>query len=132
MAFTEAQRVSLRTFLGYPDTFTGQDTSLEAAFDVVGTRPATQAAVEDLLARLARIESSLDEAVDNAGLKRAEDIAWYPDGAEFDSKCDAGRRHCARLSVIFNVPIMNDAFGQVGYSSEDQPHTASGGLFGMG
>src|SRR5688572_30254535 len=106
MAFTEAQKVKIRLYLGYPDTFQQNNTRLESAITVVGSRADTQTEVEGILASLATLETSLASSLSSAGLKRAEDVEWYQSGsgsAVIDQKRSEGRRYCNRLSTLFGV-----------------------------
>lgn len=121
MAFTEAQKVKIRFYLGFPDTFQQNNTRLESAFDVIGGRPDVQAFVETILASLATVETSVASSLSSAGLKRAEDIEWYQSGsgsAAISQKLSEGRRYCARLSIVFGVPLVGDAFGTRGFEGD--------------
>lgn len=121
MAFTEAQKVKLRQYLGYPDVYRDANPRLESAFSVIGERPDTQAAVEVILTSLAAVELSITAALSTAGLKRAEDIEWYQAGAagsQIEGRRSEGRAHCSRLSIMFGVPILCDAFGRSGYQGD--------------
>lgn len=122
MAFTEAQKVKLRVYLGYPDTYQQANTRLESAIDVIGGRAATQTEVESVLASLAAVETSLASSLSSAGLKRAEDVEWYEGSsgsAAIDQKRSEGRRYCSRLSIIFGVPLAGDYFGSRGYEGDN-------------
>jgi len=121
MAFTEAQRSQIRLALGYPDLFLDVNCRLESAMDVVGERAAAKAQVDAILTSLTAVSTSLSSSLSSAGLKRAEDIEWYPDGsgsAAIGQKRAEGRRFCAQLSIIFGVPIMGDMFGSAGYTGD--------------
>lgn len=121
MAFTEAQKHSIRFALGYPDVFLDANSRLESAMEVVGSRPTQQAAVEAILANLDAVSTSLVESVDFAGLKRAEDIEWFQSGSGssvITQKRSEGRRYCGQLSIIFGVPIAADIFSAGGYQGD--------------
>lgn len=119
MAFTEAQKVKLRLYLGYPDTFQQNNTRLESAFTVIGGRAATQTEVESVLASLANIETTIVSSLTSAGLKSVGRgaVEWYQN-AEIKAKRNEGRAYCGRLSIIFGVPLAGDAFGTDGYRGD--------------
>ncbi len=119
MAFSEAQRVKIRKYLGFPDTFQQNNTRLESAMNVIGSRPDTQAAVEAVLTDLATAETQVAASFTTAGLKRAEDVEWYEGGTEIRSKLGLGRMHAARLSIIMGVPLVGDYFGTSGYQGDN-------------
>jgi len=122
MAFTAAQQVQIRKYLGYPQVFRYRNSRLEDAITVVGADVDSSAEVVSILASIAGVETGLTSALENAGLKRAEDIEWYQSSAsgssEVDTKRAEGRRFCARLSQLFGVPLLNDAFGTAGYEDD--------------
>lgn len=133
MAFTAAQEVKIREYLGVPDLFRYRDSRLEDAIKIVGSHPESQAAVEAILAKIAGVEESLQSALATAGMKRAEDVEWYR-AEEIESKRTEGRRHCARLSQFLGVPILSDAFGTQGYVDDEWMGVENqyGGLMSLG
>lgn len=150
MAFTNAQKVQIRKWLGYPSIFRYKDVRLESAIEVVGDDPDAQAEVEAVLARLATgddsVESQLDDALGTAGLKRAEDVEWYQAGSETSAGANGataqqaalehgGRILCSRLSQLFGVPLYGDAYGTKGYPGDQftgKAHQYGGGVIRMG
>lgn len=125
MAFTEAQRVKLRAYLGYPDVYRQYNPRLESAFDVIGGRPDTQASIEALLTAIAAVDTTLTNLLALAGLKRAEEVEWYQamsgngNSAPMEAACRQGRRLIGRLSTAFGVPVMGDYFGSGGYQGDN-------------
>ncbi len=112
MAFSEAQRVQLRKWLGYASAHRQINTWLESAFDLVGGYPDSQTEVESILAKLALVDPKVDASMTTAGLKmvgrgKAE---WFPNGAVMTSVGNVGRLYCQRLATIFGVEIGDDAF----------------------
>ena len=81
-----------------------------------------QAIVDALLVSIGAVSVELADSISFAGLKRAEDVEWYPNGkggsAVIDQKRAAGRQLCAQLSIIFGVPIIADMFGEFGYTGD--------------
>lgn len=121
MAFTEAQRVKLRSFLGWPDVHQQYNPYLEGTFTTIGARPDTQARVESVITAIEAVETKLKAvAISFAGLKRAEDIEWYPSGqagGQIDVLRSEGRRLVGQLSTIFGVEIKSDYFGAGGMNT---------------
>lgn len=150
MAFTNAQKVQIRKWLGYPTLFRLEDVRLESAITVVGNDPDAQAEAEVILAKLntgaTSVETQLEDALGTAGLKRAEDIEWYQPGAGSSAASSGataqqaslehqGRILCSRLSQLFGVPLYGDAYGTRGYPGDEftgKAHQYGGGVFRMG
>lgn len=114
MAFSAAQKVQLRKWLGYPaldrDTFS----HVESTFDTIGADAATQTEVEAILAQLVTIDGQQTSATATAGMKRAEEIEWYDGQARMGGIASRGRVLVQRLATIFNVrddPARSDPFG---------------------
>lgn len=111
MAFTSAQRTQIRKWLCYPQVDRDTYSHLESTLTTVGADPDAQTEVEAILAKLAAIDPKIDASMTTAGLKRAEDIEWYEGASVASSVAHVGRMYCHRLSVIFNIELGGDAFG---------------------
>lgn len=122
MAFTESQKAQVRLALGYPFVYQDRNSRLESAFDLLGADASVSAIVVAILAQLTAVGTALESSLSSAGLKRAEDIEWYNNGAGgsavIDQKRAEGRRYCGQLSILFGVPIMADMFGEGGYEGD--------------
>lgn len=140
MAFTEPQRVQIRLMLGYPDVFRSYNPRLEGVFDVIGSRPDTQAAVVDLLTKIAALDLQLGTILSLAGLKRAEDVEWYQAlntkmSAPMQAVATLGRIYIGRMSALMGVPIYSDFFGTGGYAGDNYMgigNQQSGGVIPLG
>lgn len=140
MAFTDGQRVQIRLVLGYPDVFRYYNPRLESCFDVIGGRPDTQAAVEDLLTKIAALDTKLGAIINLAGLKRAEDVEWFQAmnakmSAPMTAVATLGRIYISRLSSLMGVPIWGDFFGEGGYAGDayiGAGNQRSGGMIPLG
>lgn len=148
MAFASAQLSRLRSLLGYPDLHRYRNTRLEAAFAVVGADAAAQAAVEAIVAEIDDFDAKLvasSSVIQSAGLKRAEDVEWYPSGMKGNSSgltapmlaiIDQGRIRIGRISTLFGVPVYADYYGRYGYPGDSFMSAANqrgmGGMFGLG
>ncbi len=126
MAFTSAQASAIRFVLGYPDLHRYRNTRLEAAIEVVGNDADASARVIALLTEIATINGSTYFAnlLGMAGLKKADEVEWYPwtqggASAPTAAAVHRGRMLCAQVSIIFGVPIANDIFSTAGYTSGD-------------
>jgi hypothetical protein len=124
VAFTDAQRVKIRLYLGYPIINRYRDPRLEGAIDVVGQEPEAQAQAEAILTTIASVDTSLASSLTTAGFKRVDKIEWYPNGSSsgpgpaISAKRAEGRRHVGRLSTLMGVPIGDDYFGERGYGGD--------------
>ena len=128
MAFNEAQKVKIRLFLGFPDVFQDHNPRLESAFAVIGARADTQTEVETLLTNLAAADTKVNNLLSAAGIKKVDGpngVEFFPASSGTSSKTEArdyGRMWASRLSIIFGVPIQNDAFGGTGYRGDAWSH----------
>jgi hypothetical protein len=121
MAFTEAQKVKIRLFLGVPDVFQMNDARLESAINVIGTRADTQAEVVTLLANLATADAKVNSVLTAAGIKKVDEIEFFPASVGSSQVSEArayGRLWASRLSIIFGFPLQGDAFGTQGYQGD--------------
>jgi hypothetical protein len=121
MVFTNAERVAIRQYLGYPGVLLDHNSRLESAMDVIGADTDQAAAVRAIMASVVSTDTNITNAQTKAGLKRAEDIEWYQQGSgggQIDTLRSEGRKFCSRLSQIFGVGIANDYFGDSGYRGD--------------
>ena len=128
MAFTEAQKVKIRLFLGFPDVFQGHNLRLESAIDIIGGRADTQTEVETLLTNLAAADTKVNGLLTAAGIKKVDGpngVEFFPASSGTSAKTEArdyGRMWASRLSIIFGVPLQGDAFGGRGYEGDSWSH----------
>lgn len=109
MAFTAAQKVSIRRYLGFPLGYYDLNSRLEGMMDTVGASAPEQAAVESILTELATIDAALataGTATSSAGtLAQVDEIRWHPVTAESQSvSIDAmarGKMLINRLAASF-------------------------------
>lgn len=119
MAFNEAQKISIRRYLGYPLGFYDLNTRLESMIDKVGSSAAEQAAVETILAELVTVDAALassgSSSTTTGGLKKLDEIEWYDVTTEtVASTVDAltrGKMLVERLRQCFAVPLAGRYFG---------------------
>ena len=122
MAFTEAQRVKIRLYLGFPDVFRANDPRLEGAMDVIGARADTQAEVVACLAALVLAETKIATLLGSAGIKKVDEVEFFQaqsgGSAAVRDACSNARMWASRLSILMGVPLMGDAFGTRGYQGD--------------
>lgn len=109
MAFTTAQQIKIRFYLGFAAWQTS-DSTLESAMAQVGGIPAAQVEVELVLSKLVAIEAEIDGLHSIALADKVEESKLNP--YRYQDLAQAGRREVRRLSVLFgNCPIRRDVFG---------------------
>lgn len=121
MSFTNAEKYKIRKYLGYPQVYKQANPRLESALDQVGLDVDAVADVQDILSKITQVETFLIQALSTAGLKKAEEIEWYPDtsgSATVVSLNQQARKFCSQLSSIFGVPIETNIFGTKGYAGD--------------
>lgn len=134
--FTEAQKVDIRFYLGYPDIYRQSNPRLENAIEIMGTRPETQQKVEVLLAKLNAVygtnpgdAGAIDQVLQDAGIKSiesADDKIEYgstsgnggSSTAILNSINDYGRQLVSALSSWMGTPICSNVFGKGGYQGD--------------
>lgn len=144
MAFTSAQLVKLRAYLGYPNVNRFRNTRLEAALAIVGADADAQSEAETYMDAVEALEGLLSadgSIIQSAGLKRAEDVEWYAlvtQGGMISAPMAVvkarAKMHIGRLSTLFGVPILADYFGPDGYPGDEFMGRANqiGGVFPLG
>ena len=110
MAFTEAQRVKIRLYLGWSARFHQFDSRLEQAMNAVDTLADTETEVEAILADLATIETELADAHGRLKAMKVGSID-LPGHKEIQALRSEGRRHVGRLAATLGVEVRHDAFG---------------------
>ena len=126
MAFTEAQKESIRMYLGFPAGYDADNTRLEEAMDEVGASATQQATVEAILTKLSAVDAALAATGGSSStmgpLKKADDVEWYDvkDGVSAISPIEFGEMLIAQLAQRF------------GYSVDELPFDYFGGSAGGG
>lgn len=121
MAFSNSEAYKIRKYLGYPQVYKQANPRLESALTQVGTDVDAVTDVQNILSSISQVETYLLDALDTAGLKRAEEIEWYPDAGGSSvvvSLNQQANKFCAQLSIIFGVPIQSRIFGVQGYTGD--------------
>jgi len=124
MAFTEADRVQIRKYLGYPQIWLQADPRLEAAVQNIqsisdgGTRPnpSPSAAETDAKAEITILQN-IDAAITNlATFKGGYGVDEVKvDAAREDARLRAvGRMHSSRLAHMFDTEVQKDVWSAGG------------------
>lgn len=127
MAFTDAQKISVRRFLGYPLGYYQYNTALESMFDKIGVVVAEQAAVETILTELVAVDAVLAtgglSATALGMLKQVDEVQFY-DGVQSHGyiapgALQRGRMLVERLRQCFGVVLFADYFAQYAPQSNE-------------
>ena len=118
MAFTESDRVKIRTYLCYPQLFLQADPRLESAISAVqsiadgGTRPDDSAElyVKAIVTDLETVDTKLKALWGPALATRADDVSLDVPRARA-MLCAEGRRLVNRLAAQLDTRPLRDVFG---------------------
>ena len=115
MAFTEAERVKIRFYLGWSARFHQGDSRLEQALNAVDNLPDTQTLIRDeMLASMDDIRLKLTDAHKRLKALKVGSID-LPQANEVAMLRSEGRRHASSLAATLGVPIRHDVFGSSRY-----------------
>jgi hypothetical protein len=125
MPWTEADRATIRSYLGFPALFLQADPRLEVAITSVqseadgGVRPdnSTELQIRGWLAQLAKIESRLEEIWDEAEALKVDELGIDPMRAMALLRAE-GRRLVGRVARALGTAPRHDVFG----AAEPKPH----------
>lgn len=124
MAFTEAQKVKIRKYLGFPQVFDGDNYRLEGAITVIGGDATRQALVDGYLVELDALDAAIAtegaSATSYGALKRVDEVEFFAPDASTQAIDTVARARMltGRLSQSLGVPIENDYFGRRGYGGD--------------
>lgn len=118
MAFTEAQRVKIRFYLGWSARFHQFDSRLEQAMNAVDADGSgeTELQVEAVLTSLDAVTASLTAAHDRLKALAVGSIKLSGNG-EINALRSEGRRHAGSLASTLGVEVRHDVFGSGRYRS---------------
>ena len=138
MAFTEADRVQIRGFLGYSSQFLQADPRLESAMTNAqslsdgGTRPnpspsAAENQVRVIIANLQSIDTSMMNLQQFAGVTKADKGEAFIDAAREDARLRAlGRMWVHRLARLFDTLPISDIYSMAPEGDEWRRRAAYG------
>ena len=123
MAFTEAERVQIRRFLGYPAVHQGEGRSLNSSIAAVQAAGdgglmadnSTEVAVRGFLANLAALEAQIAQLWESMLASKIETIEIDPARGLFALYADA-RRLVGHISDALDVRPVRDVFSPPAYA----------------
>lgn len=119
MAFTVAERVQIRMYIGFSNIFLQQDPRLENAITAVqsiadgGVQPTTdaEAMVRAILVKLTSNDASIDALADFSGATAADKGDAEIDAAREQARLQSvGRMYIARLCRMFDTYPVADVY----------------------
>lgn len=117
MAFTLAERVKIRFYLGWSARFHQTDSRLEQALNAVDMDVDTLAFIRtDLMVRLDDIRTKLTAAHGRLKAMKVGSID-LPGGNEIAMLRSEGRRHASSLAATLGVSVKHDVFGSSRFMS---------------
>jgi len=125
MAWTEADRATIRHYLGFPALFLQADPRLESALQSVqsvadhGTRPdnSTELQIRGWLAQLVHVEARLEELWDEAEALKVDELGVDPMRAMALMRSE-GRRVVGNIARALGTAPRHDVFS----APEPNPH----------
>lgn len=110
MALTNAQKVSIRYWLGYSGRFFQTDSVLEQAMSSVDDAD-FEAQIATVLSSLSTIDGQCTTARANAGLKQVDEVV-FQDGnnSSLRGLLEEGSMMVGRLAAMLAVPVRHNPF----------------------
>ena len=115
-AFTDDEKASIRSYLGFSQLFFLIDPRLEGQMNTLPTSvPSSVTLVRAILVKLAGVDAALDNALPHLTLIKAEDITFLGVG-ELEGLRDQGRMLIGQMATIFQIQVPRDyyATGELG------------------
>ena len=111
MAFTEAERVSIRSYCGYSARFHQVDTCLEQAMNAVDSDPDPDTAtkIRALIVEADNIRTALTDALGRLKAAKVGSII-LPGRTEIGMLRSEGQRICSEIAAILGVEIRHKCF----------------------
>lgn len=109
MALTEAQRSSVRLYVGWSERFHQFDSELEQAMNALATAPDGEAIVLAAVAACEDIDVKLTAAHGRLKAMKVGSIGLSGPG-EIRALRSEGRRHAGRIASVLGVSIRHDVF----------------------
>jgi hypothetical protein len=110
MALTDAQKASVRFYLGYQDQFRNMNTALESQLSA-GLSSDAETLVIATLANLAAVDAQLLTAHGRLKAMKVGSITLTGDG-EVMALRSQGRLYVGRLAAMYGVQPLNDVYAE--------------------
>lgn len=111
MALTDAQRDSVRQYVGWTFRFRQTDSQLELALNAVDQDATVQATVIAMLAALANIDAAILDAYSRIKAKTLVGEVELMESQEIAILRSEGRRNVGKLAGYLGVPVRQDVYG---------------------
>lgn len=108
MAFTGAEKTTIREYMGWSARFAQSDTALERAMSAIETMPDDEAKVREHLVELARIDAALVACEVRFKADRVGSITLAP--RELKQLRSRGEERLGRLATLLGVEVRNSPF----------------------
>lgn len=110
MALTNAQKVSVRYWLGYSGRFYQTDSQLEQAMAAINDAD-LEARIAEVIAQLEAVDAKRADVRSRAGILQVDEIV-FQDGkaAGLDALRSEGSMLVGRLAALFGVPVRRNPF----------------------
>lgn len=122
MALTDAQKDSVRQYVGWNFRFRQTDSQLEMALNAVDLDTTAQATVITILGSLSSIDTAITDAYSRIKAKTLVGEVELMESQEIAILRSEGRRFVGRLAAYLGVPVRQDVYGSA------LPHQFSGYL----
>lgn len=124
--FTQAQKVSIRKYLGHHGRFLQTDEALEKALESLGAKPAYQAEVVALLGKCDEIDIAIQSMLPRFRATKVGPLEL--DGAmELDRLRSIGRQYSSQIAALLGVEMRHDAWAGAGVAHSSGWHGPQGG-----
>ena len=111
MALTDAQKDSVRQYVGWTFRFRQTDSQLELALNAVDQDTTVQATVTGMLATLANVDAAILDAYSRIKAKTLVGEVELMESQEIAILRSEGRRGVGRLAAYLGVPVRQDVYG---------------------
>lgn len=135
MALTDAQKDSVRQYVGWNFRFRQTDSQLELALNAVDQDATVQATVIAILASLASIDTAITDAYSRIKAKTLVGEVELMESQEIAILRSEGRRFVGRLAGYLGVPARQDVYGSAlpnQFSGYQGPYGGTGNLPRLG
>lgn len=135
MALTDAQRDSVRQYVGWTFRFLQSDSQLELALNAVDQDTTAQATVISMLAALANIDTAILDAYSRIKAKTLVGEVELMESQEIAILRSEGRRNVGKLAAYLGVPVRQDVYGSAlpsQFSGYAGPYGGTGNLPRLG
>lgn len=132
MAFTNMEKIKIRLYLGYNDLYAQFNSYLESAIAQVDQDADRVTLIRDMLAKIEETDLIVQDSIENAGLKRLEDIEFYPDGQQLAYMNKQGMILTKRLAIIIGVAKFSEYFDSKDFPGAGKAYSGVSGYVEIG